>query len=78
MDIVEKRNIIIVPRDLVITKRKKCKFTTKYLNHETQAREYWNCDSEDEDVLDSGKCIFHDEYYLKDTLAFAKRRREMS
>ena len=43
-----------------------CKFTTKYLDHERSIKVDYNCDSKDEDVLDSGLCIFHDENYLQD------------
>jgi Pentapeptide repeats (9 copies) len=52
----------------------KCGFTAKYWNYERQAIECWLCDSEDEDVLDSGKCIFHDEYYLK-TISFREEKK---
>ena len=43
-----------------------CKFTTKYLDYERSEYAYYNCDSKDEDILDSGLCIFHDENYLQD------------
>ena len=43
-----------------------CKFTTKYLDHEQSEYADYNCDSKDEDILDSGWCIFHDENYLQD------------
>jgi hypothetical protein len=43
-----------------------CKFTTKYWDHERSRIVDYNCDSKDEDVLDSGLCIFHDENYLQD------------
>ena len=42
-----------------------CPFTTKYLNYESQAVVDYFCDSKDEDILSSGKCIFHDEDYLQ-------------
>src|SRR5205823_6410566 len=43
-----------------------CQFTTDYWNYETDARVDYKSDSEDEDILDSGLCIFHDENYLQD------------
>ncbi|MGB8035622.1 MAG: hypothetical protein WCF03_17545 [Nitrososphaeraceae archaeon] len=44
-----------------------CKFTTEYWEHERSGeRVDYNCDSKDEDILDSGFCIFHDENYLQD------------
>ena len=43
----------------------RCSFTTKYWNDETDEEVEWPCDSEDEDILNSGKCIFHDEDYLQ-------------
>ena len=43
-----------------------CKFTTKYWNFEVSRGVDYNCDSKDEDILDSGFCIFHDENYLQD------------
>ena len=46
----------------------KCKFTTKYWDHERSGQVDYNCDSKDEDILDSGFCIFHDKKYLQDYL----------
>jgi hypothetical protein len=45
-----------------------CKFTTEYWDHERSEDVDYNCDSKDEDILDSGSgfCIFHDENYLQD------------
>ena len=43
-----------------------CKFTTEYWDHERSEDVDYNCDSKDEDILDSGLCIFHDENYLQD------------
>ena len=43
-----------------------CKYTTKYWDHERSEDVDYNCGSKDEDVLDSGLCIFHDENYLQD------------
>ena len=43
-----------------------CKFTAKYWDHERSEYVDYNCDSKDEDILDSGLCIFHDENYLQD------------
>jgi hypothetical protein len=40
-------------------------FTTKYWDHERPGEVDYNCDSKDEDVLDSGLCIFHDQDYLQ-------------
>ena len=37
-----------------------------YWNYERQAEDDYNCDSKDEDVLESGFCKFHDENYLQD------------
>ena len=43
-----------------------CQFTAIYWNYESKATVDYNCDSKDEEVLDSGFCIFHDENYLQD------------
>jgi hypothetical protein len=44
-----------------------CKFTSQYYDYERQATVDYSCDSKDEeDILSSGFCIFHDENYLKD------------
>ena len=38
----------------------------RILDHERSGeRVDYNCDSKDEDILDSGFCIFHDENYLQ-------------
>jgi hypothetical protein len=43
----------------------KCQFTDKYYDYESKAWVYnYNCP--DEEILDSGLCIFHDENYLKE------------
>jgi hypothetical protein len=44
----------------------KCKFTTEYWDHERSGEVDYNCDSKNEDILESGLCIFHDEDYLQD------------
>lgn len=40
----------------------------EYWDHERSEDVDYNCDSKDEDILDSGSgfCIFHDENYLQD------------
>ena len=43
-----------------------CKFITEYWDHERSEDVDYNCDSKDEDILESGLCIFHDENYLQD------------
>src|SRR5215813_11143199 len=54
---------IIISSDFVTTKRKKCGFTTKYWNYESQAEIDYSC--EEDSQGNSGKCIFHDEDYLQ-------------
>jgi CxxC-x17-CxxC domain-containing protein len=43
-----------------------CKYTTKYWEYERSGQVDYNCDSKDEDILDSGLFIFHDENYFQD------------
>jgi hypothetical protein len=45
----------------------KCQFpTTKYHDYESHADVPYNCDiKEEEDILPSGLCIFHDKNYLQ-------------
>ena len=48
--------------------KKNCQFpATKYYDYKLQTESNWHCDSKDEDIiLDSGLCIFHDERQLQD------------
>ncbi|MGB8938363.1 MAG: hypothetical protein WCC17_24995 [Candidatus Nitrosopolaris sp.] len=43
----------------------KCSFTTKYQNFESHREMDFYCEK-DEDILNSGLCIFHDKNYLQD------------
>ena len=53
-------------RDQSIPKRLiNCQFTTQYWNFEID-KEIDYCCEKDEDILNSGRCIFHDENYLND------------
>jgi hypothetical protein len=40
--------------------------SAEYWDHERSEDVDYNCDSKDEDILDSVLCIFHDENYLQD------------
>ena len=45
----------------------KCRYATKYWDYESHAEVPYNCDSEnEEDILPSGLCVFHDKIYLQD------------
>ena len=44
-----------------------CQFTAKYYDYKSHAEVDYSCDSKDDEILDSGLCIFQDENYLQDS-----------
>jgi uncharacterized protein YjbI with pentapeptide repeats len=58
----------LLPNQAIVKQLAKCHFKSPYYDYERHISSIYNCDSKDEDVLDSGYCIFHDEYHLRDYL----------
>jgi hypothetical protein len=50
----------------------KCKFTTKYFDYEISVEVDFNC--QEEELLASGLCIFHDKDYLQDKTNYEKHK----
>ena len=54
-----------LPNEAIVKHWAKCQFTAEYWNYERKAMVDYSC-PDDEEILGSGLCIFHDENYLKE------------
>ena len=56
----------------------KCRFTATYWDYERRAIIDYICDAKEENVLESGFCIFHDENYLQDRKNSKEREQKVN